>query len=83
MKKYLILLAVIIITITGCNKEVFDLSYNFSKVHLYETNRCYEIKSWRDYDGEQLQVKLVNYGTIIVSSTGCLLVSDICPICNQ
>lgn len=68
---------------TGCNKTIIDVNLKFDKIHLYETSRCYEIKEWNDYDGEQIQVKLPN-GTILLTSTQkCMLINGACPICES
>lgn len=53
---------------SGCgNYNLIDTTYEFHKVHIYETDKCYEIKSWTDYDGEQLQVDMKDYGVILIS----------------
>lgn len=80
MKKEILLVSLLL---TGCNKQIVDLNYRFDKIHIYESNKCYEITSWKDYeDGEQVQVNLVGYGTILISSTDCILVADSCPFCD-
>ena len=84
MKKLLLgLLLVFTLTLTGCNKQLIDWNYSYKKVHIYETNTCYDISSWTDYeDGEQLQVHIKGKGKILISSTSCFLVEDKCPICD-
>lgn len=84
MKKLLLaLLLTLSLTLTGCNKQIFDFDYSFKKVHLYETGCCYEINSWKDYEGgEQLQLDIKGKGNILVSSVSCFLVEDKCPICD-
>ena len=84
MKKLLLgLLLVFTLTLTGCNKQLIDWNYSYKKVHIYETNTCYDISSWTDYeDGEQLQVHIKDKGKILISSTSCFLVDDKCPICD-
>lgn len=84
MKKLLLgLLLVFTLTLTGCNKQLIDLNYSYKKVHLYETDTCYDISSWTDYEeGEQLQVHIKGKGKILISSTSCFLVEDKCPICD-
>jgi hypothetical protein len=84
MKKLLLgLLLVFTLTLTGCNKQLIDLNYSYKKVHIYETNTCYDISSWTDYEnGEQLQVHIKDKGKILISSTSCFLVEDKCPICD-
>lgn len=84
MKKLLTsaLLVLTLIGLTGCNKQLIDWNYNYKKVHIYETNTCYDISSWTDYEGEQLQVHITGKGKILISSTDCFLVEDKCPICD-
>ena len=83
MKKLLLgLLLVFSLSLTSCNKQLIDWNYSYKKVHLYETGTCYEIESWKDYDGEQLQVHIKGKGKILISSMSCLLVDDKCPICD-
>ena len=80
----LVLVGVIMLMLltTSCNKQVVDFTQKFSKVHIYETDTCYEVESWKDYDGEQLQIKIEGYGTVLTSSVNCMLVRDRCPICE-
>ena len=80
MKKILLLFPLILI---GCNYQVVDLNFKYQKVYFYETDKCYEISSWKDYeDGEQVQVDVKGYGKILTSTNNCFLVVDKCPICD-
>lgn len=84
MKNFIVKLAVIIAllpVLSGCNRTVFDINYVFDKVHLYETGKCYKIKEWRDYDGEQIQVKLENGSIVLTSTQKAMLIKGDCPIC--
>ena len=82
MKKILISLLSVLL-LTGCNYQVIDYNLKFKKVHLYESNCCYEITSWRDYEnGEQIQVSIKEKGTVLLSANSCFLVEDRCPICD-
>lgn len=72
------------LSLTACNKQLVDLNYRFNKVHIFETNKCYKLKSWKDYDdGEQLQLHIEGKGKILISSVSCFLVEDDCPICDE
>lgn len=86
MKKWTLKIGIIfsaLLLLTGCNKNIVDLNLKFDKIHLYETPRCYDIKEWNDYDGEQIKVKLTD-GTILLTSTQkAILVNGTCPICNH
>ena len=86
MKKLLAILVVLIFALSlaacssynGCNKDIFDLTYNYKYAYIkvQDTWVKYEIKSWTDYEGEQLQVVLQNGTTILVSSINCILSTE-------
>lgn len=86
MKKTILKLAMasmLLLSLSSCNKTIFDTTYSYEKIHLYETNRCYLIKEWSDYEGEQIQVKLSD-GTIWLTSTQhAMLIRGYCPICDH
>ena len=64
MKKLKFLLLLPLLMLSGCNKQLFDTNFKFTKVHVFATNKCYEITSWTDYeDGDQIQVKIKDFGT--------------------
>lgn len=65
------------ILLTGCNKAIFDTNYTFDKaIVVIGTERYeYDITEWTDYEGEQLQLKLTDGSTILVSSYNTILVS--------
>ena len=82
MKK-LLYLFVILFTLTSCNYQVVDYNFAYDKVHIYQINKCYDITAWRDYeDGEQIQVKLKDGSTLLLSSFNCMLIKGECPICG-
>ena len=86
MKKFIVKLAVAAALLPGlscCNKTVFETNYVFDKVHLYETGKCYKIKEWKDYEGEQLQVKLEDDTVVLTSAQKAMLVNVNCPICDK
>lgn len=87
MKKILllILLAAISFSLTSCNYKMMDTNYEFHKVHTTFDGinyKCYEINSWTDYDGEQLQVDIKGYGIVLLSSYNSCLIKDKCPYCD-
>ena len=83
MKKIILtILAVATLALTGCNKTVLDLTYKFKKVHVFETQQCYEINSWKDYEGDQIQVSIKGYGKVLFHSNQIALIEDKCPFCN-
>lgn len=83
MKKIILtILAVATLALTGCNKTVLDLTYKFKKVHVFETQQCYEINSWKDYEGDQIQVGIKGYGKVLFHSNQIVLIEDKCPFCD-
>lgn len=81
-KKKLIASTMLLVSLSSCNKTIVDINYIYNKIHLFESGKCYKIKEWKDYDGEQIQVKLED-GTILLTSTQkAMLVKGDCPICN-
>jgi len=84
MKKlFLAFIAVCALALTGCNYQLVDLNYNFTKVHIMDRG-CFEISSWKDYeDGDQIQVNIVGYGTCLFHANQIVLVENKCPICGR
>lgn len=87
MKKVLMMILLVLCTITlftfGCNKQIVDLNYRFKKVHIVSENKCYELKSWRDYDdSDQIQVNIKDYGVCLFHSNQVVLIEDKCPYCD-
>ena len=59
----------------GCNYQPFDTTYKYDKayVKIGEEWVALEIRSWTDYEGEQLQLKLKDGSILLVSSYNCIL----------
>lgn len=74
MKK-IIVLSLIIVLLTGCNKQIIDLDYNYDKAICNYDGDKFELKidKWTDYDGEQIQVKS-NGKTYLLSANKCYLI---------
>ena len=73
MKKILIalLLAAIVLAMTGCNRQIFDTTFTFNKaiIRLQDgTIVTGTIQSWKDYEGEQLQIKIDGVTYLVHSS---------------
>lgn len=65
MKKIFAMLLILIFAIflSGCNKQIIDLTYNYNYGTIYspsgEIIAQGKVQSWTDYeDGDQLQVKI-------------------------
>ena len=86
MKKMFMFLVLVLtlLTLTGCgNYMMFESTYEFNKVHVHNEDVCYEIKSWTDYEGEQLQVQLLDGTVLLVSNINATLVKGECPFCKE
>lgn len=87
MKKILVTIVVcflMVLMLSGCNRQIVDLNYKFTHVHFYETGKCYEIKSWRDYEeSDQIQITLKDGTVILVHSTDCALIKGNCIFCEE
>lgn len=74
-----IILAVIfcLLFITGCNKQIIDLDYEYDKaICNYNGDRfALVIDKWQDYDGEQIQIKSKGK-TYLISANNCYLVGE-------
>lgn len=81
MKKIFLCLILILalfvgtVSLSGCNKQIFDFDFTFDHAYLKigEEWKVLEIASWRDYEGEQYQIKLKDGTTMVVSSVYCIL----------
>ena len=74
MKKILIILGILFLT--GCNYDIIDTSYTYHTAicNIGEEYKEIKIKSWTDYEGEQLQIKDYDGNTYLVSSINCTLI---------
>lgn len=80
----IIMIFVLMIGINGCgNYGLVDTNYTFEYVHLHKTGKCYKIKKWFDYEGEQLQVVFEDDTVLIVSNINADLINGNCPYCNR
>ena len=66
--------------VTGCgNKQMFDVTYTYKYAYVSwpdGTSEKIAIKSWTDYDGEQLQITTTDNKTYLFSSYNCVLGTD-------
>lgn len=74
MKKIIVGVASVLasaLLMTGCNKQVVDLTYSYSWAQLKMPDGTIvegNIESWRDYEGDQLQVKIGGVTYLVHSS---------------
>ena len=80
MKKRIILLGLLaMVGLTGCNKQIMDLTYSYEKAILQLPDGTIiegKVQSWTDYaDGDQIQVKI--YGKqYLIHSEDVVLISN-------
>ena len=80
MKKKLILLGLLaMMGLTGCNKQLLDITYSYEKAILQLPDGTIvegKVQSWTDFaDGDQIQVK-INGKQYLVHSSNIALISD-------
>lgn len=87
MKKKIIILILVVMLVclaifSGCNMQIIDLNYKFTNayVKIGEEWVDLEIVSWKDYEGEQMQLKLADGTVFIVHSANCILYNGELPI---
>ena len=61
--------------LTACNKQIlyFNLKFDRAYVKIGDEWKDVAIKSWNDYDGEQIQITLQDDTVILTSSMNCIL----------
>ena len=60
-----------IMLMTGCNKQVIDLTYSYAWAQLKMPDGTIvegRLESWDDYEGDQLQVKIDGVTYLVHSS---------------
>ena len=84
MKKLIALLVVVILALTvmllaGCNKQLVDLTYSYEYAIIGLTNGETvegKVSSWTDFeDGDQLQIR-IDGKTYLVHSSNVVLISN-------
>lgn len=84
MKKLILYLSMIIILIgslfalTACNMDIIDTNYTFDKCITYigDEKLEIEIKTWRDYEGEQIQIEAKDGTIYLVSINNSVLIKE-------
>lgn len=74
-----LVLIVMLVTFTGCNKQLVDLTYAYDRAIIYLPNGEVvdgKISSWSDFDdGDQIQVK-IDGKTYLVHSSNIVLIAE-------
>lgn len=73
-----IIIGMVLTLCTGCNKQIFDKSYTFNKIVCNYDGDKFEldIKSWTDYEGEQIQIKSKDGNTYLLSANKCYMMGE-------
>lgn len=75
-----ILLFFTLTLLTSCgNKSIFDTKFTFNYAYVAwpdGSSEKLEIRSWKDYDGEQIQITTTDGKTYVFSSYNCVLGTD-------
>lgn len=81
MKKiicFCLLTVFVLLTLVGCgNQTMFDTTYTFDYAIIELPNGKIvegEVEEWRDYEGEQLQVKMKGGDIYLTSTYNCTLI---------
>lgn len=75
----LIMVIAMVFALTGCNKDMWDTvyTYDYALVNFPDgTSERIEIKQWRDYDGEQIQITAKDGNIYLVNSVNCIMVQE-------
>lgn len=68
-----------LVILTGCNKTLIDTQYVYNKAILYLPSGeviNIDVKSWKDYEGEQLQIISEDDKVYLTSSFNCVLIKE-------
>lgn len=81
MKKILtatLISILLVATLSGCNKQMLDTTYKFDKAIISLPNGEVvegKVDSWKDYEGDQIQVKIDGV-TYLVHSSDVVLIAE-------
>lgn len=70
--------ALCVALLSGCNKQLIDTTYTFNRAIVRLPDGTViegKLDSWKDYDGDQLQVK-INDTVYLVHSNNVVLIKD-------
>lgn len=73
----ILIVGILLLGLTGCNKQIFDFEYEYDKaVCNYDGEKfVLKIDKWTDYDGEQIQI-ISKGNTYLLSTNKCYLVKE-------
>lgn len=85
MKKKNLFVGVMMITfalaavLCGCNMQIIDTTYTYNRAIISLQNGEVlevDVKSWADYEGEQLQIIATDGTVYLTNSINCTLIQD-------
>jgi hypothetical protein len=77
-KKFLALAVICTLLLTGCNYQIYDTTYKFDRAIISLPNGEIvegKVDAWKDYEGDQIQVK-IDGKTYLVHSSNVVLISE-------
>lgn len=80
MKKIIcvLLVLVMVFSLVACNRQILDVTYEFDRAIIELPNGEIiegKITSWRDFEGDQLQVK-IDGKTYLVHSSDIVMIAE-------
>ena len=77
----ILIVAIIAVIFTACNKEVFDVKFKFTNAYVKvgEDWIDVEVKTWTDFEGEQIQLTLKDGTVLVVNSMNLILYNGTLP----
>ena len=69
---------VLMFSMAGCNRQIIDTTYSFERAIICMPDGEIiegKVTSWKDYEGDQIQVK-INGNTYLVHSSNIVLISE-------
>lgn len=83
MRKLILIILIVAIAVmfTACNKEVFDVKFKFTNAYVKvgEDWIDVEVKTWTDFEGEQIQLTLKDGTVLVVNSMNLILYNGTLP----
>ena len=79
LKKYLLIGTIVLLSLSGCNRQIVDLTYSYEKAIIRLPNGDViegKVSSWKDYENsDQIQV-VVDGTSYLVHSSNVVLISE-------
>jgi len=79
MKKGIIIIGLVTIFLTGCNRQIIDANYTFkyAEIKMAGYNELIEIKSWCDYEeSDMIQITSTDGKVYLTHSSNVILTNE-------